>query len=247
MEVRCQQCGAQIVMEKETLFVHCAYCTSTFYFDSGAKQKHQISQPQLQERHLNKILRQDLYRHQIKSDVIIRAAKIYYVPFWKTRQHAEAFLAPAYVTHLAEFYRLNLPGLDYKYFAADKAAGGILIDPTLTAVEAYANNPHITAPFNEAMTVDLYHLPFYQVDYSVENHTGLAWIEAGQGRIVYHAIPKEIIRILPHHEFKWIVPMFLLLYAVGMVLDDLPKILAYGFIIWICYWYWLPKQKLRDF
>lgn len=240
MEVTCKQCGAKIPVAEEMIFVHCDFCTSTFYLEAGNSSRHQFAETRVRKRHLIKLVRQNLDQKGVEGEPEIIDTKLMYVPFWKAAHQRQEALVPAYTTHIAEFYALQLPGLDYKFFDEEKMKDGTIIDATLSPQEAYSNAER-TFPEAHRERFDLYHLPFYRLEYAINNASGLAWIEAGQGSIIHHTMPFAPTKTNWFKEFYWIVVMFFLFYAVGLWLDDVVKFIVYGTMIVIIYWFWLPK------
>ncbi|OQY29718.1 MAG: hypothetical protein B6244_02715 [Candidatus Cloacimonetes bacterium 4572_55] len=244
MEVRCRQCGGAIHLDENMLFVHCDYCTSTFYLEDDGGGRHLFSLPHVPKRSLAKILRGEFHKMGVSDDPKVTKLALHYIPFWKYEQDRQKFMAPAYVTHIGEFYQLALPGLDFKYFDDDKMTDGILVHSRLEPEEAYQRSLYLNQnPRLKVESAYLYHLPFYRVEYLIDSKTGSAWIEAGQGKVIQHSPPPMLKIKSPVREFFWIIPMFFIFVIEGLVFGGFFRIFLFAATGLAIYWFWLPKLE----
>jgi hypothetical protein len=189
MKIKCSQCGADIEVLEDVLFLICPYCSTSLCLLNEQSFPHYIVPATLRGRHIVQIIRDFNKQYNIKSKVDNFNSELFYFPFWKIEiqvqgQH-QLFVQPAISSHFRWMYKFSLPGVNLKFFSESYVQKNeILVEPQITNIEIIKDYVSMDELKQKDMKGMLIHYPFMKVDYSSDKGEFTLWIDASHNRLI---------------------------------------------------------------
>jgi hypothetical protein len=247
MKIKCSQCGADIEVLEDVLFLICPYCNTSLCLLTEQSFPHYIVPATLRGRHIAQIIRDFNKQYNIKSDVNNFNSELFYFPFWKIetqiRGQQQLFIQPAISSHFRWLYKFSIPGVNLKFFSESYLQNNdILVDPQITHQEIVKDYVSMNEVKQKDMKGMLIHYPFMRVDYSSEKGEFTLWIDASHHRLI--ASEPELIPLSAKQAFSQLLFLIalILFIAQGVFIPGGWKIPAFAISFFVLYSWALAKM-----
>lgn len=251
MQVKCNQCGAELKIKPNEIFFTCTYCGSSLYLDSSKVIFHYYLSSKIIKEDLKLILSAFLKRRNLKKRIKIEKKEIFYFPFWLLKgKKEETSLKLAAPTAIDEIEKVVIPPAGKLNFfdpenkdIKDKK----IVVPSIAyeAIKKKMEKEIKKGDFSQAM---LLHLPFFLCQYRYAGEKGrfTVLIDAVGGKVFANSFPHVSLEKI-ESEFFWAVGIICMIFFMEglMVKNLLTKAFVYfisAFPLYLLLRYFLSKK-----
>ncbi len=226
MQVKCNQCGAELKVKPNERFFSCNYCGSSLYLDASQISFHYYLAPKIIEKDLKLILSSFLQRKNLKKRIKIEKKEIFYFPFWLLKGGEKGVkLKLAASTAIDEIEKVVIPPagkLNFFNPENENIKGKKIVAPGI-AYEAIKKNMEDEIKKGDFSKIMLLHLPFFlcQYEYAGEKGVFTVLIDAVGGKVFANSFPHVSLEKI-NSEFFWAIGITCMIFFMeGLMIKNL--------------------------
>jgi len=181
LKVICSNCGNSIVLERETDFIECEYCSSSLYLKYYSALKYYYFSPIITEKRAALILIETLRMLGLDKTKFKLQKKIF-LPFGRKGESLKVY--PLFSPHPSFLSSLQIPSSSPLFYTENVKEWGDLIKPD--------DETLLLAQRENKESLSIYQLPFYIYESESTTIKTKFFIEATAGKIYFEKIPESI-------------------------------------------------------
>jgi DNA-directed RNA polymerase subunit RPC12/RpoP len=250
MQIKCTQCGADVTVQQDETFIDCPYCGSALYLDKKKVVFHYVInsnfKPNEAEGNLKRWMAGNHTVKDLDKKAVMGKSEFYYFPVWyfkvKDASGDKIFIQPAATTSVSEIKKLTIPAGALKFYEKNLYNDDEMVQPDVLLDNARTWLQNTGVDINNIAEAALVHIPFYKFNYTFNNQSYTAVVEASSGQVyanLYPAKSEAPFKILFGVSIAAFIVTTILCYIIGFVLDhgrggfvnaELFKAFAYGLV-----------------
>jgi DNA-directed RNA polymerase subunit RPC12/RpoP len=199
MQVKCSQCGGDLTLQEEVLFVTCPFCGSALYLDRSSAVFHYVVRAIQSEEDALGGLRRWMAGNETVKDLDKLAAvtgrELIYFPMWRFVVHEEGqdreYKEMACAFSIPEIKKIPLSGGDLRFFDPSEFANAHLKPPDVLLESATSWLETRGVRPDSIKETSLIHIPFYLFKYQFRGTPYQAVVDGSSGRVLASVFPRK--------------------------------------------------------
>jgi hypothetical protein len=187
VKIPCPQCGGEIRLQETGGFVGCPFCGASLILDLTGVHTHLLYRPRRGPGDIVPLLRRWCDGQRLTPPSGISSPHLVYQPFWRFAPQGRPQLVPAWATIEARWSDITIPDAEQVIYDPAVAGTGRVVEPSVTEAAARARL------FGEgdapATTGELVHVPFYEVQATINTRRLGLSVDACSGRVYPDRMP----------------------------------------------------------
>jgi len=207
MKLRCAQCHADFVPERDEAFLRCPYCHSFLFLDGSQTYKRLALPASIPASRAAALLRRDARRRDLALPGTGLQAQGFLYPFWGIRGTDLQDTLPAFSPVPFALNAFRLPASKVQWDTGEDVKGFKRVDPGETRSLEWMDHPSITS-------FSLYAVPFYRFRFGAADSPYEAFVDGVKGTVLWGLTPPS--STIAASRRYWLLMLALLAVTAGL-------------------------------